>query len=672
MKGTMLKIIKLKTWSLFILLIFISCQKSETKKLTLPLLFSDHMVLQQNEVVAFWGEYLPNEKVSVTGSWGKEISTVSDESGNWKLQLPTPPAGGPFEVSILTSDTTIIFNDVLIGEVWLASGQSNMEMPVTGYLPNENIDNDLEEIAAADYPEIRMFTVKKQLSLIKQKEMMGSWEVCSPEAVGQFSASAYFFARKLYLDLNIPIGIIHSSWGGTVVEAWTSKEGLSDFPELIKPTQQYDETKIRAWRDQFEKLTVTPTPPSFESLELMDLSQEEISDLQFDDAQWIKMNLPAENGYTDVFLPDLGYSQEINGIFWYRKTVILDHIDMDYELKIGAIDDGDITYINGEKVGATLGWRDQRVYKVPKEILNKGENVIAIMHIDYTDKSSVIGPIYLENVQGDKVFLEGSWSGLLYADLLNSELIIYGLKHRDQLSQRPFLYSGGPNDNPSSLFNAMIHPLIPYNIKGVIWYQGEENVARAEQYEKLFPALITDWRSYWGHDFPFYFVQIAPFNYGFENNRSPALRDAQRKSLKVINTGMAITMDIGSPTTIHPSNKQDVGDRLARLALANDYNRDILASGPLYKSHSVKEGKVVIDFTYGQRLMSHKSSLTGFELAGEDQIYVSAEAKIINDQVIAWSDLVFDPKYVRYGWRDYFEGTLFNGGGLPAASFSSQ
>ncbi len=273
MKGTMLKIIKLKTWSLCILLIFISCQKSETKKLTLPLLFSDHMVLQQNEVVAFWGEYLPNEKVSVTGSWGKETSTVSDESGNWKLQLPTPHAGGPFEVSILAVDTTIIFNDVLIGEVWLASGQSNMEMPVTGYLPNENIDNDLEEIAAADYPEIRMFSVKKQLSLIKQKEMMGSWEVCSPEAVGQFSASAYFFARKLYLDLNIPIGIIHSSWGGTVVEAWTSKKGLSDFPELIKPTQQYDETKIRAWRDQFEKLTVTPTPPSFESLELMDLSQ---------------------------------------------------------------------------------------------------------------------------------------------------------------------------------------------------------------------------------------------------------------------------------------------------------------------------------------------------------------------------------------------------------------
>ena len=238
---------KLIIWIVCLFMFFISCQKPEQKKLKLPLLFSDYMVLQQNEVVAFWGEYLPNEKVTVIGSWGKEISTVSDELGNWKLQLPTPPAGGPFEVSISALDTTIIFNDVLIGEVWLASGQSNMEMPVTGYLPNENIDNDLEEIAAADYPEIRMFTVKRNFASVKQKVMMGSWEVCSPEAVGQFSASAYFFARKLHLDLNIPIGIIHSSWGGTVVEAWTSKQGLSEFPELIKTTQQFDETKIRAW-----------------------------------------------------------------------------------------------------------------------------------------------------------------------------------------------------------------------------------------------------------------------------------------------------------------------------------------------------------------------------------------------------------------------------------------
>ena len=385
---------KLIIWIVCLFMFFISCQKPEQKKLKLPLLFSDYMVLQQNEVVAFWGEYLPNEKVTVIGSWGKKISTVSDELGNWKLQLPTPPAGGPFEVSISALDTTIIFNDVLIGEVWLASGQSNMEMPITGYLPNENIDNDLKEIAAADYPEIRMFTVKRDFASVKQKVMMGSWEVCSPEAVGLFSASAYFFARKLHLDLNIPIGIIHSSWGGTIVEAWTSKQGLSEFSELVKTAQQFDETKIRAWIAQFERLT---TPPSFDSLEVMNLSQKEICDPQFDDAQWAKMNLPSENSYTDIFLPDVGYREDINGLFWYRKTVILDHANMDYELTIGAIDDGDITYVNGQRVGATLGDRDQRVYKVPKEILHEGLNVIAIMHCDYWGKSSVDGPIYLEN-----------------------------------------------------------------------------------------------------------------------------------------------------------------------------------------------------------------------------------------------------------------------------------
>ena len=439
---------------------------------------------------------------------------------------------------------------------------------------------------------------------------------------------------------------------------------------MIKKIERFDASKISSWISQFKKLAIIP--PSFEDFEVMNFNQERICDLQFDDSQWVKMDLPFENSYTDVFLPDVGYRHDINGLFWYRRIVTLDDVDLDYELTIGSIDDGDITYINGRRVGATYGALDKRNYKVPKEILHKGDNVIAMMHFDHWGGSAILGPIYLQNVRGDKVLLEGSWSGILYADLFDSELIIYGLKNQNRLRHRPSLPSGGPNDFPSSLFNAMINPLIPFTIKGVIWYQGEENVVNAEKYEKLFSALISDWRSYWGYDFPFYFVQIAPFNYVFEHDLSPILRDAQRKSLKVINTGMAITMDIGSPTTIHPPNKQDVGDRLARLALANDYDKDILASGPLYKSHEIREGKISINFMHNKGLMINVDNPTGFELAGEDLIYVTAEAKIVNNQVIVWSDLISDPKYVRYGWKDYFSGTLFNEVGLPASSFSSQ
>lgn len=670
MKKLTITMKKLNLLSMIIILTtlsFMSCKTVEQKDLSLPPFFSDHMVLQQNEKVVFWGLYTPKEKVIVKGSWGEEVFTVSDDANKWKLQLPTPEAGGPYEVSIITADTTIVFKDVMVGEVWLASGQSNMEMPVTGFLPNEPVDNFREEIARAIYPKIRMFTVASNFTIDKQDSLGGDWQVCSPETVGKFSASAYFFARKLHKELNIPIGIIHSSWGGTVAEAWTSKSGLKDFPEFIKTIESYDDTTVVEWARLFEK---TPVPASLEELEKLDLNHEQIADPQFDDINWPKMNLPAENCHTDNFLPNAVEKEALHGVFWYRKKIKLKNIENDYTLTIGGIDDGDITYVNGHKVGSTFGWQDKRIYRVPKSILKKGENTIAFSQYDGGGGSGIVGPLYLEDDNGGKISLEGSWSGLFYADVYDQKLLVYGLNHQEKLNQRPFIPSEGPNKLPSSLFNAMINPLIPYKIKGAIWYQGESNVDRSKQYEKLFPAMITDWRSYWRYDFPFYYVQIAPFTYG--NELSPELRDAQRRSLKTKNTGMAITMDIGHASSIHPGNKQDVGDRLARLALANDYTKDIIASGPLYKNHTVKGNTLIIEFQYAEGLTSKDSEFSGFEIAGDDKVFVPSTATIVDNKVEVAAANLSNPKYVRYAWKDYFEGTLFNKAGLPASSFTSE
>ena len=249
---------------------------------------------------------------------------------------------------------------------------------------------------------------------------------------------------------------------------------------------------------------------------------------------------------------------------------------------MGVIDDADITYINGHKVGSMMSWNENRIYTVPSDVMKEGENTIVIKQLDGGGGSAVKGPMLLESENGETINIEGEWRALFYGDIKGRSIIKYGFEFQDQLKNRPELVNtAGPNELASSLYNGMIHPLIPYGIKGAIWYQGESNVGRADQYEKLFPAMINDWRKYWGYDFPFYFVQIAPFSYG--NELSPALRDAQRKSLTTPNTGMAIAMDIGTSKSIHPGNKQDVGKRLALLALDKDYEYDIISSGPLYK-----------------------------------------------------------------------------------------
>ena len=626
------------------------------------------MVVQQQDDLAIWGQYTGGQKVTASASWGSEGVVTAEESGQWRLNLTTPNAGGPYQITITTKDSVITIDDVLVGEVWLASGQSNMEMPLTGYLPNEPINNYQEEIAKASYPSIRMFTVERKMSMKEETSLSGEWLICAPDHAESFSATAYFFARKLYHDLDVPIGIIHSSWGGTEAEAWTSKEGLADFPEFINEIESYNDSLISNWTSRFES---SDYPYSLEDLEQLDMKDREITGPTFDNSEWATINLPHDGCRFDEFVPGAADNRLLHGVFWYRKSFSLATVDADYTLSIGAIDDADVTYVNGQKVGSTLGWQKPRSYVIPRSLLQEGENVIAIKQYDSGGGSAIVGPLNLRNAQGDQIYLEGQWTGLFYGDLTSKGILMYGLTNQHILLDRPGNLHQGPNEFASSLFNGMIEPLIPYTIKGAIWYQGESNVGRARQYESLFPAMIRDWRNQWQREFPFYFVQIAPFSYG--NGLSPALRDAQRKSLSLPHTGMAITMDIGMPLSIHPGNKQDVGNRLALLALANDYDKAVESSGPAYKSHSIQGKKVIVEFDHaegGLKFLGYESG--HFEIANSDKTFVPAVATIRNSLIEVSSPVIDDPKYVRYGWRDFVNGSLFNNEGLPASSFTTE
>ncbi len=662
----------MKNFSIFSVLLFIftvlaSCQPVEKQPLSMMALFSDHLVLQQQQSVPIWGIYTPGEKVTVSGTWGESITGIVSEKGVWQLNIPTPSAGGPYEMNIATADSTIHLKDVMIGEVWLASGQSNMEMPLRGFGTKEPIDNGLVEIENADYPAIRFFKVARSLSAIPQDTLVGTWQVCAPAQAEDFSATGYFFARKLHQELKVPIGIINASWGGTVAEAWVSKAGLSDFPNFTEAMTAYDVTATNDWIDAFDKI---PVPENLDQLGEIDLGATQILTADFDDEHWAKIQLPASACRSENFISGSVASQRLNGVFWYRKKVDLPDPKTDYTLTIGAIDDADIIYFNGKKIGATWGWNAKREYLIPKAIIKKGTNTIAVKHFDGGGGSKIVGPVYLKSVDGKVVDLKGEWSGLFYADLIGNSLLVYGLDRQDKLSQRPLMALSDPNGLPASLYNAMIHPLVPYSLAGAIWYQGESNVGRAKEYEALFPALIGDWRDQWEEEFPFYFVQIAPYEY--QGDRvSPALRDAQRKSLRIPLTGMAITMDIGDSLSIHPGNKQAVGDRLARLALSNDYKIELINSGPLYKSFQVDDGQIILQFEQIAKGLELRGG-AGFEIAGADKNYVSAKAEVVNNQIVLSASAISNPRYARYGWRDYFAGTLFNSAGLPASSFTTE
>jgi len=652
---------------LFFLPSFAFQDKNDSISLQLTSLFSDHMVLQQKSNVKFWGTDKPNNEITISTSWENESKTIVDINGHWNVSIGTPSAGGPFKIEIKSNQHKIVLNDIMIGEVWLASGQSNMEMTLMGWPPNDIINNADEEIAKSSNSKIRMFNVEKQISINPLGDVKGSWKVSSPEETKNFSASAYFFAKELFKKLQVPIGIINSSWGGTPAESWTSKKTIDTFNEFKSVTQSINTSDLfkneLKWFSQFKAIGIPTTDEQWINLNLLDNL---IVEKSYNDSDWEEIQLPGR--YDNQI-----NGGEFNGAVWFRKNIVIDNLDSDYILTIGAVDDMDETYVNGHKIGGLIGmgfWNKKREFKIPKSILKKGNNTIAVRAIDAEGVGEIIGPMTLSN-NNIKVSLNGNWKYKLIAEIYNNKFYLYGINNIDFNSRiKTIKLNSGV---PTVLYNGMINPLVPYTIKGVIWYQGESNVGRADQYENLFPAMIRDWREKWNYDFPFYYVQIAPYQYNINKDssldQSQELREAQRNSLKTKNTGMVVTMDIGNFNNIHPSNKQDIGSRLARLALSNNYSINIVPSGPIFNGLKVIGSKLILEFENpGSRLIS-KGDLLGFEIAGADKKYVFANAKIINNQVELYSDKIKNPLYARYAWKDKAVPSLFNLEGLPASSF---
>lgn len=627
--------------SLLFIFLFISVLANANVRM--PLVFSDGMVLQRNKEIPVWGFADANENVEV--HFNKQIKkTQADKNGKWTLNLSPEKAGGPFELIIIGKNKISIKN-VLVGEVWICSGQSNMEFQVVKTM------NAQKEISSADYPMIRHFGVAQDLSGKPKDDLkQGKWEVANKENVGNFTAVGYYFARKLYSELKIPIGIINTSWGGTNVETWTSREAFEksdEFKTMIAdvPVMNVDSiSKLYATRmkERVEKIQGTPVSTENEN---------SFKELSFDDHSW-----------GDLITPSLWENQplgDLDGIVWMRKTITLSAEDIKNKatLSLAKIDDEDITYVNGIEVGRNTQWDFKRVYSVPANVLKEGKNVIAVRIVDNSGGGGIYGESEdLKLTIGSKIIpLDGKWK---------FKVIVV----KTALS---------PNSYPSLLYNAMVNPLVPYAIEGVLWYQGEANVWRANQYKKAFPLMINDWRTKFKQgNFPFYFVQLSTFDEFGGNSQKGSrwaeLREAQSETLKLPNTGMAVTTDIGNAKDIHPTNKQDIGLRLAAVALNNVYGKKQVYSGPTYKSQEIKGNQIVLTFdNIGSGLSTpNNDELKGFEIAGADKVFYSAKAIIKDNKIIVSSDKVQNPVAVHYGWADDDTAiNLFNKEKFPASPF---
>ena len=640
-------------------------ERNKIQQLKLPPIFSNHTVLQQKTKAAIWGKAAPNTKIFIKGSWGKKAKTTSDNKGNWKTRIKTPKAGGPYQIVISNKKEKVTLSDVMVGEVWLCSGQSNMQMPLKGNLPDEPIKGSKSAIQSAYYPKIRMFTLKHNIGISPQENMEGEWSVCSPETVGDFSAAAFFFGRKLHQSLDIPIGLIHSSWGGTPAESWTALEELKSISGFEKIEGKLDElnnplSPYNVWMNELEQLDANKFYDNYE-----DLINPTYSVENYNDSSWESMHIP-------TWLK--GDLKNFDGIIWFRKTFELSDVDKNaaYNLSLGGMDDEDITFVNGVKVGLTRNWTIHRNYALPKGLLKKGKNSIAIRLFDGASNGGMYGgqDIGIEKDGQLVQDLSGDWKYLPSAIFRASKFFLFTPDHSYQAMPKPSLVVN--HHLPTGLYNAMIHPLIPFSIKGAIWYQGENNVPRAEQYKTLFPAMIQSWRNKWGKEFPFYFTQIAPFRYSRKDNvESAELRNAQNETLSLPKTGQAVTLDIGSLKTIHPPNKKDVGERLARWALAKDYKlKSIAFSGPVCTEAKLNGNKIILDFRIGSTtLVAGISGLKEFELVFADGTATEVSASIKGNQVVLENPTRQLPKAVRYAWKNGSEASLFNSAGLPASTF---
>jgi len=631
-------------FKILILLAGSLCISFLNAKIKLPTLVSDGMVLQRNQKLNIWGKADANEKVEVK-FLNKNYKTSADKNGNWKIVLPEQKAGGPYIMTI----NDVILKDILIGDVYLASGQSNMELPMRRLIPLY-----ADEIKNASNQNIRFFTVPQKYNFKSPQTELegGKWEVTNPQAILNFSGVAYFFAKELSQKNKVAVGIIHASLGGSPIQAWMDENSLKKYPEylgeakkwqnddLIKSTESNEQALIKGW---------------YAELDQSDLGlNQHWEKFDLNDADWKTMQIPGS--WEDKEGP-------FDGSVWFRKEINLskNQAGKTAFLNLGRIKDADVTYINGTKVGNVTYEYPPRWYDVPAGVLKEGKNVIALRITNGGGKGQFISdkPYYLE-IDGQKIDLKTVWKYKI------------GARMEKMAPGTTFI-----RWKPTGLYNAMINPLINYNIKGALWYQGESNTGKPREYGDLLTTMITDWRNKWNRkDLPFFTVQLANF---MEPKTEPVesnwaeLRDQQRQvSLNVSNTGLAVIIDMGEWNDIHPLNKKTVGDRLALQALKVADRKNIIADGPVYQSMKTEGNKIILSFKSGTDDFENVSELKSFAIKNSDGKWFWATAKIEGKKIIVWNDSVKNPVVVRYDWADNPDGNLKNKIGLPASPFTTE
>jgi len=637
-------------------------------------LFCDNMVLQRGMPVPVWGWANPGEKVTVI--FGKQkITTTADAHGAWRMQLAALRAAAtPRPLTITGNSNTITIANVVVGEVWICSGQSNMEFVVGG------VNHALEEAAAANYPQVRMFTVLKNPTPFPQERCGGEWVACSPTTVPSFSAVGYFFARKLALTLKVPVGMINSSWGGTPAEPWTSLPALQAMPDFAPRATEFEKQTrdYLAHRVEYE---------ARRAKELQDFEEQRggwYRQLDADDPgnkeHWMDPAYTPQ-GWMTVEAPVVMGANPLGsylGSLWMRKTVEIPQtwVGKELALHLGTLDEADDTYVNGVHVGRIWFdtpnfWLVQRHYTVPATAVTSTHVTITTRILNFVGDLGPFGPasdMYLA-LNGEKpVSLTGVW---VYQHALAPP-------GEDIPSPKLTPIAGASAGDPSSLYNSMIYPLAPYALRGAIWYQGESNAGAPFQYRALLPALINSWRQTWGQPhFYFGIVQLANFmglqQAPVEKGGWAELREAQLLTAQQVpDTALAVITDIGDANDIHPRNKQDVGLRLALPMLAKAYGKKLAYSGPVFTKMTTAGAALRLHFAFARGLHVPGGKLVGFALAGADKVYHAAEARIEGATVLVRSDAVPTPIAVRFNWANNPVGNLYNDAGLPASPFRSE
>lgn len=640
--------------TLLLLIAFFTLQTINLKaQIRLPKLISDGMVLQCNEELKIWGWAAPNENVKLKFK-AKEYAATADKSGKWLIKLPKQAAGGPYQM-VFKASNLITISDILFGDVWICSGQSNMELPM------DRVKGKYEAVIKnATNSSIRQFLVPDKYDFKSELDDFdsGSWVSCTPENVLNFSAVAYFFAKNISEKYHVPIGLINTSLGGSPVEAWMSDSALKSFPSAYQEVQKF---KSDSLIDAIQKSDQKRSDDWYADLNAKDMGLSESKPVwnqtTIDDSDWKEMQIP---GYwADGFLGN------VNGVVWFRKEITISKsaVNKPAKLVLGRIVDQDFVYINQDFVGTTGYQYPPRIYPVTVNVLKEGKNTITVRVINNSGRGGFVldKPYYLV-IGNDTINLQGNWKYKLGAQM------------------KPLAGPTFIRWKPEGLYNAMIAPLVNFKIKGAIWYQGESNTSNPLVYNKTFSALIKNWREKWNQgDFPFLFVQLANFMEGksipTESNWA-ALRQAQLETLSVPNTGMTVAIDLGEWNDIHPLNKEDVGKRLALQAQKIAYHeKNVIASSPAPEKYLFTKDYVLISFKdVGKGLMSKGGSeLKYFSISNDGKNFVWAKAQLIGNKLKVWNDSIPNPIVVRYAWADNPQGAnLFSKDGLPATPFQIQ